>query len=819
MDDGWEDDDDLDISGDVKENEEDGWGDETILFDDDDQEESETPTPTNNLTDGHEIQKNEEDGWGDESILHDDDEQEENETPILTKDLADGWGDEEEDDDFLNSFNEWNDVPGTIENALLEQQHEIKEEHNKNDFADGWGNDDSLSNLGDETSFEEEDNLVQSLEAYVESLRNQSMAKSINAILEFESTSQKAMELMEYYQHRPQLSDYTLTKELPRMDYTLITPTGDLVNDKDQIRSLLQDDDIILTRCANQSILADVLQFLTAQDMLIRPQYMAIAIAKSCQFTIDLYQQKLMVDCQLDLSLPDERGDRYSLASISVRIQFWPHSARIQYQVNAIHPSTIISKSTLKQTANFLKELDLTPTTQPSNQSMMRDQFLLNSLKVSTKGLSNAWSEMNSIVNVSGKLQMVLPDTDALLQAEQDSMKYIPEKDRPQSILGGLVRSGWSALANSVAIPDDHDPAIYGPPPPATQDNSNHAFPRPQPMQNHDLSIGFSRPPQLSIVDLSKGFPRPAPPPKKEESINLSKGFPRPAPSPKKEESINLSKGFPNPAPLKQAPQKEVASLFKGFPRPPVNPLATQNEIEVDLSKGFPRPPANPLATQNEIEVDLSKGFPRPPINPLVTKTEMKVDLSKGFPRPPINPLVTKTEIEVDLSKGFPRPPIDPLVTKTEMEVDLSKGFPRPPASSSMTHPNNVASPAAAVSFIDNSPCPTNDSATSLQNTTQMPTLCSMSTDDDDDEQDGWSLEEEDDLSLLLEDDNVQETSKSITTQKNDSQPPQTKEMLPKESFPPRINFDTTKYNPNEDIIPTRTRWRNPRPDRPYIVL
>ena len=114
------------------------------------------------------------------------------------------------------------------------------------------------------------------------------MLSSINAVLEFEyNTAQKAEELFEYYDKRPQLAEYTRTKELQRMNYEIVLPDGYVETNKERIvAENLLPDNAIVSRAAKQSLLADVLQVITGHDLIVRPQYLASCIATSCKFVV-----------------------------------------------------------------------------------------------------------------------------------------------------------------------------------------------------------------------------------------------------------------------------------------------------------------------------------------------------------------------------------------------------------------------------------------------------------------------------------------------------------------------------------------------------
>ncbi|VEU37670.1 unnamed protein product [Pseudo-nitzschia multistriata] len=360
------------------------------------------------------------------------------------------------------------------------------------------------------------------LSHYVASLER--ILSSINAVLEFEyNTFQKAEELVEYYRSRPQLAEYTRTKELERMNYEIVLPNGHVETNKDKI--VIDDllpDHAIVSRAANQSLLADLLQVITGHDLIVRPQYFTVCVATWCKFTIHKGDNGAdIIDCRakLSLSLPTEEGDRLLIAEVDVCVLFSPGQPMVEFTVRGINV-LLKDYSKLAGVAEFLKAIEGSNEDDElltnASPDMYRDAFLERSQRLfslSSEGMMSAFQQVDSVVNIKGKLKKIssfIPDTDQLLQAEQEAIAFAEARkeelqkhqhsvaslgrptpppprtsntqfdqpyenathgkdaERPKSILGGLVRSGWKTLANSVTLPDD-DPLIYGepaPPPP-----------------------------------------------------------------------------------------------------------------------------------------------------------------------------------------------------------------------------------------------------------------------------------------------------------------------------------------------------------------
>eukprot|EP00533_Pseudo-nitzschia_delicatissima_P003543 CAMPEP_0116096640 /NCGR_PEP_ID=MMETSP0327-20121206/10284_1 /TAXON_ID=44447 /ORGANISM="Pseudo-nitzschia delicatissima, Strain B596" /LENGTH=822 /DNA_ID=CAMNT_0003588347 /DNA_START=20 /DNA_END=2485 /DNA_ORIENTATION=- len=470
--------------------------------------------------------------------------------------MDDGWG---EDNDFFDDDGggeKGDDEIGfpLATPAIVQSNPNSKPSHPGNEpdepkFDDGWGEDDDffdddvVDETGGDVHFEgehsaqsgagittttedhsaiaqqqrqipppndfnpERNPMVTELSKYIQSLDR--MVSSINAVLEFEyNTFEKADELLEYYDKRPQLAEYTRTKEVQRMNYEIVLPDGYVETNKERIigENLLPDHAIV-SRAANQSLLADILQVITGHDLIVRPQYLASCIATSCKFVIHKGDHGAdMIDCQAQLSLylPTTDGDRLNIAQVGVSVVFAPSRPMIEFRVVKIQ---VLLKdfSKLSSVAAFLREMDV-PTEDhemiDAPADMYRDAFLEKSQRffsLSSEGMKSAFQQMDSVINLKGKMKSIssfIPDTDQMLAAEQEAMAFAEarrieleqqrqrgpafprppppqgcrdqtqnthanEPKRPKSILGGLVASGWKTLASSVAIPDD-DPDIYG---------------------------------------------------------------------------------------------------------------------------------------------------------------------------------------------------------------------------------------------------------------------------------------------------------------------------------------------------------------------
>lgn len=403
-------------------------------------------------------------------------------------DLEDGWG--EDNDDFFDDDGEESNLGVKAElpvSSSIPTGARIIDDpppstpavvEKSATSADGWDDDEDFFDEEDENVEEVNKAIAQhlpplpadilppfakDLSGYIISLPQH--ASSIQMVLAAEyNTEEKALELRDYYVNRPSLLEYTLDKEVPRMDYTVVL-AGDVSSDKQVVRNMLRSADSICSRCANQSLLADILQVLTGPDRVVRPQHMATAIATQCQFHIDLDSSVVQAIATLELSLPTSNG-RWKVAEIRVFVVFEPEQLSVDFRVAEIQlmPQDTEWHDKLKDSATLLEMLSVEDQFDPlppqQQEQNFRDRFLQsqNLLQASAagavKGMKSAWQDIDAATGFGSKIKNILPDTNALVQqAEASEIDVPPPKHRPTSILGGFVRS----LAKSVAIPDEEE--------------------------------------------------------------------------------------------------------------------------------------------------------------------------------------------------------------------------------------------------------------------------------------------------------------------------------------------------------------------------
>lgn len=163
------------------------------------------------------------------------------------------------------------------------------------------------------------------------SKRASSLVMTINDAfdLEFNANPSTADNMIEYYQSRPELKDFTLKSELPRLDYKVLAVDKETGKDvkltsTDEIRSYFaslddastNDEEVeIIIRAANQSLLADPLAMLTGEgdgQLVHSGSFHSTVIAKECSFKLDLRREgerRIKVECELAIMVPSGKEE------------------------------------------------------------------------------------------------------------------------------------------------------------------------------------------------------------------------------------------------------------------------------------------------------------------------------------------------------------------------------------------------------------------------------------------------------------------------------------------------------------------------------
>ena len=216
---------------------------------------------------------------------------------------------------------------------------------------------------------EAEQDMFNDLVKYIELLKTggkgkRSLVMNINDEfdLRFNANPNVADDMLDYYRSRPELKEFTLKSELPRMDYQILIVDKETGKDvklssTDEIRSYFasleeedsEDDEVnIILRAANQSLLADPLAMLTSAegDMLVHSgSFHSTVISTACSFKLDLRREgerRVKVQCELAICVPsgkdgptsehsegEEKDDKASSATLELAranlvIQFSP---------------------------------------------------------------------------------------------------------------------------------------------------------------------------------------------------------------------------------------------------------------------------------------------------------------------------------------------------------------------------------------------------------------------------------------------------------------------------------------------------------------
>lgn len=170
-------------------------------------------------------------------------------------------------------------------------------------------------------------------------LHSDTFLEKLNSIIAHRMSSCK--EFTDYYRSSPDLKDYTLSTELDRIPYILLTSDGSRKLTKaHDIRKYVQDEETeeekeahsLLYRAANQSIFADVIVALTSFDGLVRAQLNAGTFVDKCSITIDLCNKDphVRATCFINISIPDSEGNRLSMASVFVSVYFCPSNQQLR---------------------------------------------------------------------------------------------------------------------------------------------------------------------------------------------------------------------------------------------------------------------------------------------------------------------------------------------------------------------------------------------------------------------------------------------------------------------------------------------------------
>jgi hypothetical protein len=417
--------------------------------------------------------------------------------------LEDGWDDEELNiDDIGDDIG--NDIGGDNVKNESGWDWDDDEDHDELSELNAWNEQfDETEPSPDLGIFESSKNskferVEQGLLKYIQSLEGGTLMESVNRVLDDEKNNgETALQLCHYYHARPQLREYTIDTEVPRMDYQIIISDEMILTNPVEIQEYFIEhpvdnlvDDMLL-RSANQSLLADILPLITGPDNIVRMQYMASSHAKKVRFVLDLRDMRsLHVDCTMIISIPSglKEPPKLDLASLRLMIEFSPEPSApyVKYQLLSLTPliDVKVDSSNIHVAASNLDPMEVEAIEKADDLSgpnfdALRDNFLRSALSAQS-GFESAMRDLDGVVNISSKLNKirtvlpVLPSIDDIVMAEEAHNQSLTgstretaganlksqasyQQQQQQPIIGGFLLSGISRLAKAAAIPVETD--------------------------------------------------------------------------------------------------------------------------------------------------------------------------------------------------------------------------------------------------------------------------------------------------------------------------------------------------------------------------
>jgi hypothetical protein len=200
---------------------------------------------------------------------------------------------------------------------------------------------------------------IQEIREFEATLADPAFISELNELIQSKLTS--CPDLVTYYQERPELKEFTLTKELPRMKYTLFTAQGQKLTEPKDIaeyaRTAPTDErHDIIWRAANQSIFGDVISTLTCDAGLIRPHFQTASFVDDVSVTLDLGRDTphITAECFVNVTIPGYEGERLQLAGALVGVYFCPATSKMEARVLHISPTSVLTNEQLEGAADNL---------------------------------------------------------------------------------------------------------------------------------------------------------------------------------------------------------------------------------------------------------------------------------------------------------------------------------------------------------------------------------------------------------------------------------------------------------------------------------
>eukprot|EP00978_Attheya_sp_CCMP212_P045404 scaffold344983_cov56-Attheya_sp.AAC.1 len=687
-----------------------------------------------------------------------------------------------------------------------EEKEFLPNHHHKNDF--------------DET-VEEDDPLVDQLKGYLTSLDARVEATNV-ALDQLSGDEDATRELLDYYNSRPKLWDYTLDTELPRLDYCLVhATTGERISDKTRIRQLLltikyQEDAArsnnnnnnndptnnsrkeekdkshhhILVRAANQSLLADAIRVLSDETntnngpssslALVPLSYGASVVATTCalEWTNLLGHDDddrghdapatLRIQSSLALRLLGSSQD-VAMIHLTIVLQeitttsITPSSPAttdfsIHYTITSVEPLWM-KRCTLREVANALRE---------HHHHHHHDEG--NNVQTDRPGIRMSSSSDDNDVSREVSRDSFLSTWGGW--SSQSTRTWLDQVDQVTNVKGKFQYMGTLLTLPTTetlleAEAEQHQAAAAAavmiplqlfPRAPSSRSYSSRPT---TPNKNHPpIVMGLFPRPDHPTTTAPSLFPRPPPP------------MVRPTPS----EDATLGPP-PPPAVVGLFPRPEQVSTHRPPPpivHPPSAPPPPPSVGMFPRSEETSRPPPPPPPSQ--------ENRPRPILSGLLSRLAK----SATAPEVPVHPHPYPYQRP---SQPTPPPIISTLYRTTEPEPGPQLYHPttQTPAAAPQPHPSKpfVTKPKPP-------PIPR-----PLPPPPPPPTKGEV---EEEAEEDGWSDEE---LLLMEDDDDDIVPQPRIQWNKVDEE---------------KDEMASFVYNPEDGIVPTRTRWMNPRGDRHFSI-
>eukprot|EP00548_Thalassiothrix_antarctica_P007875 CAMPEP_0194137752 /NCGR_PEP_ID=MMETSP0152-20130528/7595_1 /TAXON_ID=1049557 /ORGANISM="Thalassiothrix antarctica, Strain L6-D1" /LENGTH=596 /DNA_ID=CAMNT_0038834895 /DNA_START=93 /DNA_END=1883 /DNA_ORIENTATION=+ len=258
----------------------------------------------------------------------------------------------------------------------------------------------------------------QQVRKYENVLQN-SYAYKLNQIIRNNNLLPSIESIINYYKDRPELTQYTLTKEIHRIkNYTIYTHHDNKnernfrkITDLSEIQAyhtknfkeVKNVDDDLLWRCSNQSLLADILTALTTIGF-VRPEMGAGTTMEELSFVLDFRDGSVRGKCFINVSMASISRP---LVGMFLDIYFCPARQIFEAQIESIISYDALTEEEINQAAIFLSTScnatnSIVASNNIRNKSVLAS-FSLQSLKVPSfkralQEIPHLWQEDDQFV-------------------------------------------------------------------------------------------------------------------------------------------------------------------------------------------------------------------------------------------------------------------------------------------------------------------------------------------------------------------------------------------------------------------------------------